>query len=93
MNYHHVTGGLLIAAVAAVAPGLADAADYHHVHITAASPSEAVTGIRSTWTASRSLTAEMRPAATGSNSCSWSSRRWAARRERVSITSAFPFLI
>ena len=42
MNYHHVTGGLLIAAVAAVAPGLADAADYHHVNITAPSPSEAV---------------------------------------------------
>ena len=42
MNYHHVTRSLLIAAVTAVTPSLADAADYHHVHITASSPSEAV---------------------------------------------------
>lgn len=42
MKWKFVAPPLLVGAIVACAPGVARAADYHHVHITASSPSEAV---------------------------------------------------
>ena len=42
MNWKLVAPTLLVVAIVGLTPGVARAADYHHVHITASSPGEAV---------------------------------------------------